>query len=178
MSHTLHIHIVFLYAVRIVDSQREVLRKAYKRTVAFLVAYAVIGIACLIYVESVTAKGPVQGVLDPETALPFRIAFVVLGLSFFLLARIVRFQILFGKMLPSLSSRADRAPAHIRRLVLSTVVSHAFYLGIMALGLILFLASGKVSDFYALFGGSIALIAVNFPRIAEWEAWEKQSSPE
>lgn len=159
------------------NSENKLLRDAYKRTATSILTFTGVGFGYVILVEVLNYVSPAKSVFDPSFVLSLKISFVFIGLTLFLLSRYVGLRILTGSIkIPTSSIKLIKQyPEHIQRLVISTIVTHAFFDVIALLGLILFFVSRMPNDFYALFGGSLALSIINFPKYTDWEKWDREN---
>ncbi len=72
-------------------------------------------------------------------------------------------------------SSSDEPQSIIRKLLRSAVITAALCEVPALLGLIFFLLTGSIRDFYQLAGLSFILVFLHFPRYGNWEAWIKNT---
>jgi hypothetical protein len=122
---------------------------------ASLVAYAAV-------VELINFRG--RAVVPIERLDVIRVAVAAVGISLFVVARVVRKAMLR-------KSPADAVEVLLPRLARATMVTSAISETPAVMGVLLFFIGGKRVDFYLMALVSLAMFTAYFPRMSVWKDW-------
>lgn len=124
--------------------------------------------ACVVVVEVIRAtKAPFHGFGDAARHEALRYVFFVAAMVSLGLARAARTGLISRR-----SGRPEQTP---KRLLIATIVSLVYCEFSAILGLVLFLAQGRVRTFYIFLGVSLVGLILFFPRWSQWQEWARRA---
>lgn len=150
-------------------NQTESLKKIYN--VAFIVNVAIVGTLILyaVVIEILRRQlAPFQGLTEVSNVTLLRYALYGIAILNIFFIRVAR-----GLLLRKPSSEEFNFLRF--KLLQASLVTAALCEIPAILGLILFLLTGSVRDYYQLAGVSFILVFLHFPRYGNWDAWIKNT---